>query len=63
MNSKDAWDKLHSLECDLAYLLDERDSKPETVNSKHAWDMILGYVMREVNDVKEYLGGLTKDTE
>ena len=54
MNKK-AWDQLHSLLCNLEYFIQERDSRPETVNSKHAWDMILAYVAREIKDVKELL--------
>ena len=50
---KEMWDKLHSLDCDIDYLLQERDSKPEQVKAKHAWDMILSYILREIKDVKQ----------
>ena len=53
--NQEAWNKLHNLMCDLDYFIQERDSRPETVNSKHAWDMILGYILREIKDVKELL--------
>lgn len=50
-----AWMKIHSLESKIQYLQDERNSKPEQVNAKHAWDMILCYILRELSDVKEIL--------
>lgn len=52
--------KAHRLQCDLDYLLQERDSKPERVNAKHAWDMILRHSIRELQDIKELV---TQDTE
>jgi hypothetical protein len=51
----DAWYKVHSLWSNLDYFIKERDSKPETVSAKHAWDMILKHVVRELSDVKELL--------
>ena len=54
------WGKVHRLQCDLDYLLQERDSKPEQVNAKHAWDMILRYSIRELQDIKELV---TQNTE
>ena len=50
-----AWHKIHSLQCDLEYLNQERDSKPEQVKAKHAWDMILAHSSRELRDVKRLL--------
>ena len=47
------WHKIHSLLCDIEYLQQERDSKPETVQCKHAWDMILAHICRELKDCKE----------
>ena len=58
--SEKAWEKAHRLQCDLDYLLQERDSKPEQVNAKHAWDMILQYAILQLQDIKELS---TKDTE
>lgn len=58
---EDVWDKLHSLESDLSYLMDERDSKPETVNSKHAWDMILLHIIREIGDAKIMIAKIMSD--
>lgn len=58
--SEKTWAKAHRLQCDLDYLLQERDSKPEQVNAKHAWDMILRYSVRELQDIKELI---TKDIE
>lgn len=52
---KKVWDKLHSLDCDIDYLLQERDSKPEQVKAKHAWDMILLHILRELRDCKDML--------
>lgn len=51
----DVWYKVHSLWSSLDYFIKERDSKPETVNAKHAWDMILKHIVRELADVKEML--------
>lgn len=50
---QEVWDKLHSLDCDIDYLMQERDSKPEQVKAKHAWDMILLYILREIRDCKK----------
>jgi hypothetical protein len=47
--------KIHSLWSSIEYLINERDSKPETVQAKHAWDMILKHISRELLDVKEML--------
>lgn len=58
--SEKTWGKVHRLQCDLDYLLQERDSKPEQVNAKHAWDMILLHSIRELQDIKELV---TQDTE
>lgn len=58
--SEKTWGKAHRLQCDLDYLLQERDSKPEQVNAKHAWDMILRHSIRELQDIKELV---TQDTE
>lgn len=58
--SEKTWAKAHRLQCDLDYLLQERDSKPEQVNAKHAWDMILRYSIRELQDIKELV---TQNTE
>ena len=58
--SEKTWAKAHRLQCDFDYLLQERDSKPEQVNAKHAWDMILRYSIRELQDIKELV---TKNTE
>lgn len=51
----EAWEKLHRLECQIDYLQRERDSLPEQVNAKHAWDMILCHILRELSDVKELI--------
>lgn len=58
--SEKAWEKAYRLQCDLDYLLQERDSKPEQVNAKHAWDMILRHSIRELQDIKELV---EQDTE
>lgn len=58
--SEKTWEKVHRLQCDLDYLLQERDSKSEQVNAKHAWDMILRYSIRELQDIKELV---TQNTE
>ena len=49
---KRIWDKIHALESILEYFLEERNSKPEVVKSKHAWDMILLHICRELSDCK-----------
>jgi len=47
-----AWHKIHSLQCNLEYLNQERDSRPEQVMAKHAWDMILMHAIRQLEDTK-----------
>lgn len=54
-SNQEVWSKLHSLECNVSYFLEERHSRPETVNSKHAWDMILMHIKRELSDTKDML--------
>jgi hypothetical protein len=51
----DTWNKVHRLWSELDYFIQERDSKCETVMAKHAWDMILKHLRRELADVKEML--------
>ncbi len=51
----EAWGKIHSLQCKIQYLQDERSNRGEQVSAKHAWDMILFYILRELSDVKELI--------
>lgn len=60
---KEIWDKLHSLGCDIDYLLQERDSKPEQVKAKHAWDIILLHILREIKDCKDVLADMLREGE
>ena len=50
-----AWHKIHALWSEIDYFMQERDSKGETVNAKHAWDMIIKHIRRELADTKEIL--------
>lgn len=54
-NNEEAWHKVHKLFCKIDYLVKERDSKPEQVSAKYAWDMILLYILRELTDLKAML--------
>ncbi len=53
-----AWSILHSLETDLQYYMDETNSK-NIVPPKHALDMMLKHVLRELYDTKQYLREIT----
>ena len=48
------WNKLHTVSCDVSYYLQEVDST-KIVPSKHALDMMLKYILREIEDVKTIL--------
>lgn len=52
LNQQNAWEVLHSLQCDLAYFLQETNSSEHTV-PKHALDMILKRTVCEIQRAKE----------
>jgi hypothetical protein len=48
------WAKLHILQCDIDYYLQDVNSK-EIVPAKHGLDMIFKHISRELQDVKDVL--------
>jgi len=55
------WQKTHILWSQLDYLIQERDSRPEPVQSKHAWDMILQHICTEINTIRNDISNLMKE--
>lgn len=53
-NVRKAWDILHSLQCNVEYYLIETNSKAVEL-PKHALDMMLLYMHRELSDAKALL--------
>ena len=57
-----AWLKIHSLSHKLEMMNNERDIA-EKVQTKYAWDMILLYAVRELEDTKAILAQVLETYE